>query len=1224
VDALRLEVSEFRNLTRWRWLLTDAKGAFIADHEVRLNPAAAEYEAFRDLPGYLRSHVAPDQRAADEARIVGEVGTWIGAAMLGPVGSKLVELARHRPVTVQVIVPAAAAELLLRPLELAYVGGKPLAVQDVTLVMQVSTAADPRPAGDRLRVLGLFSMPDDRKALNLRRERQALATLVRGMAASGKAADVRVLQYGVTRDRLRDVLADSEGWDIVHVSGHGRPGELMLETSAGRLDLIDAAGLADLLDAARERVKLITLAACWSAASAADEQRRLLGLPSLDHNAAGDSAGTTSGSLAADLATRLGCAVLAMRYRVDDEFAMTLTGKVYELLAERGRPLPRAVGLALREMSRAESPFPALSVATPTLFGGLVAGLRLPAPKRTHLVSYDDAALKMAGFPDEPERFVGRTGVLARASAALATGSGVPGVLLHGMPGGGKTACALELAYGHEEGFDWLVWYKAPDEGMAVDGALADFALTLERYLPSFQVAHLVTSADGVADLQLRLTDLMKRRALIVIDNLESLLSANGAWRDDRWAAVIGALCEHPGLGRVILTSRRLPADSPVDLVVETVDALSADESLLLARELPHLTSLSRGKVPGLEGRVARRLARRALEAAQGHPKLLELADGQAAHPDRLATLVSAGEQTWRTRGGVPEGFFTDDRSATSPTDFTDVLARWAQDVAGTLSDTERDLFWLLACLEEGDRERPVLDDMWSDLWDRLGRAGPPPIMEQSLAAMTALGLAAARDQSGSRPAGYLIHPGIAAAAREQAGQSFRDIVDTTAGAAWAAAYVSAASPDGGGVQTGRAARAGLAAIPYLVRQRRWDIATALLNNAFNQDPSRANLIAVLPVVHTLTRHYPRAGGTLARIVQLADPAAGESYARSALDAAAGHGDFRAATAIAARMVALCLGTGRLAESLSFADQAANYTRQAGLGPWTQFADQARRLQVLVRMGHATEVLEKVTRLRAQMAALPPTADPSGKSEAMAPWAAREMLLDAGRAAASRLGRWSEALVLNDDLVASMTERDAPPPMIARSRQHDYFPLIQLGRANDAVAMLRDCLAVFRDASDTLAIGTALGSLADAESHRGHGDAALHLQGDALRYLYLASDVPGIAVGYHNYGDQLRAHARQPVSALAAHLAAALIHALAGSGDDEIRHSLNGAAADLRDLGTAGLPPDVAELCRQVGDIAGTDLAGLLARLSPDPATAEQALREIVARAVLSSAAANG
>ena len=98
--------------------------------------------------------------------------------------------------------------------------------------------------------------------------------------------------------------------------------------------------------------------------------------------------------------------------------------------------------------------------------------------------------LKLAGFPPQPERFVGRTGVMARASAALAAGAVFPGVLLHGMPGGGKTACALELAYTHEHAFDRLVWYKAPDEGLESAAALTDFALTLERYLPGFQMVH--------------------------------------------------------------------------------------------------------------------------------------------------------------------------------------------------------------------------------------------------------------------------------------------------------------------------------------------------------------------------------------------------------------------------------------------------------------------------------------------------------------------------------------------------------------------------------------------------------------------------------------------------------------------------------------------------------------------------------------------------------------
>jgi hypothetical protein len=261
--GLRLEVRDFADLTRWRWVLTDASGAFLGDHEVRLDPGHWQYEAFADLLGYLRWHVAPDRRHEDESRIVAEVGAWTGHRAGGGTGSEDGE-------------------------------------------------AGSAPVGDRLRVLGLFSLPEGRRSLNLRRERHSLVGLIRGIAAAGKAADVRVLQYGVTRERLRDVLEEAEGWDVIHVSGHGTPGELLLETSAGNPDRVSAADLADLLDPARERVKLVTVAACWSAAVTAVEQRRLLGLPVPDQRSKDDDpersrhpadGGSASGAVATELAS---------------------------------------------------------------------------------------------------------------------------------------------------------------------------------------------------------------------------------------------------------------------------------------------------------------------------------------------------------------------------------------------------------------------------------------------------------------------------------------------------------------------------------------------------------------------------------------------------------------------------------------------------------------------------------------------------------------------------------------------------------------------------------------------------------------------------------------------------------------------------------------------------------------------------------------------------------
>ena len=232
--------------------------------------------------------------------------------MLGPVAAAMASAA---PATVRVVLPAEAGWLAFRPLELAHANGKPLAVQDVTLVMDTGPPAGrSAPMGDRLRVLGLFSLPEGRRPLNLRHERYELVKLIERIAASGKAAQVRVLQYGVTRDRLRETLEEAEGWDIIHISGHGAPGELLLETATGQPDRVTAAELADLLappesHLARGRVSLVTVSACWSAARTTAEQRRLLGLPlppaPPDTERTRPSPGTQPDS--APLATELDC-----------------------------------------------------------------------------------------------------------------------------------------------------------------------------------------------------------------------------------------------------------------------------------------------------------------------------------------------------------------------------------------------------------------------------------------------------------------------------------------------------------------------------------------------------------------------------------------------------------------------------------------------------------------------------------------------------------------------------------------------------------------------------------------------------------------------------------------------------------------------------------------------------------------------------------------------------
>jgi hypothetical protein len=348
-----------------------------------------------------------------------------------------------------------------------------------------------------------------------------------------------------------------------------------------------------------------------------------------------------------------------------------------------------------------------------------------------------------------------------------------------------------------------------------------------------------------------------------------------------------------------------------------------------------------------------------------------------------------------------------------------------------------------------------------------------------------------------------------------------------------------------------------------------------------------------------------------ARILQVIDPAAAEAQLRAYLGTAVTGGDYEAASVAAGQLVNLCRDSGRLAEALALADQKAGYTRQAGLGPWTQLLDEVRRLQVLNEMGQAAPVLTDVQRLRDRLTALPAT---PGRNETATPWNVREGLLDTGRYAARQLGRWEDALSLNAAQITSKRDRRAPATDIARARFNDYFPLLRLGRTSQTLNLLLDCRQAFQDAGDTEMLGNTLSALADTEDKRGHGDAAIRLQGDALRYSYLAADVAGIAVSYHNLGSYLRSHARQPAQALACHLTAALIRALTGA--DGSDRSASAAATDLREHGTAATPPaDLATLCQQAGDIPGTDPHRLITALAPDPATAEHALQQLITQA---------
>jgi tetratricopeptide (TPR) repeat protein len=1240
-SGLRLELRDFEGPARWRWLLTDgATGRALADHQVNLDTRSDEYVAFTDLYRYLQRNAVPDRRAASDAAIVARVGAWAGRQVLGEAVGLAISAAA--PATVQVVLPRAARFVLFWPLELAWSGGRPLAARgDVTFAYDPAgglpgTDSAARSAERSLRMLAVFSLPSSTSVLGMRRERYELTRLIRQIAVrQGRRVELSVIQYGATRERLAAVVEAGDGWDVLHLSGHGRRGLFVLERPDGSPDLVDAAALVRLLTPLRGRVQLAVLE-FQSAAATTSETLRWLGLDEqaavLDHETAGEPAetGQSMTTLAQVVAQDLGCAVVAMRYPAADEFAITFTSELYERLlsssdqelGESGQPLGTALA---RAAAFAAGPMPsparpALSLATPILLGGRSADLVLKVPRGEPM--FDLAAVRMERFPPEPVRFVGRAAAMAAAGAALAPGSERTGVLLHGMAGSGKTSAALELAYRHQDSFGAVAFWQAPLTDDEFGGALDRLAASLDVQLGGygFAMSGLVTSEASAEAFAPRLGRALEDIGLLlVLDNLESLLTPDGSWRDPRWEPIVTALTGHLGESRVILTSRIPPTGLIASVLVLPVHALDLSESAALAREMPGLRQLLHADPNSARDDDAavtndRDLVRRVLRVVQGHPKLLELADAAAtAGPQRLAAQLDAAERAGE--GLVLDAFFRDGATALDAARFLDTLTAWTATAEGALPGPARLMAQLVACLEDDDRTTDIIEANWADVWCRLEQSGSAPDPQPLVAALAAAALVQpGPTESGGGGAGEVVswrmHSGVAQAIRAATGPAIVAAVDTELAAFWRQVSDWAVEREGG--EAGQVVvKAGLAAAPYLLRQRHWDTASTLLSRAIRRDTSPAVTAVVLPALRAIAAatQTPKDLFVLARALAVVDPAQAEPLLRQARAQAAARGDFQVASSAAGDLVDLLMGAGRLGEALNLADQTAEYASLAGLGPWTQLADQGQRLQILARTGQHRQVLTEIAVVRDLMDHLPSA---NTSNEAVEPWSVRELVLDTGRESAAALGEWQQALDLNAAIQASKQARGAGAREVARTRFNDYGPLLRLGRLADAGLVLADCQQVFEDHYDLPLLGLVFTARADLEDMRGNQAGAVAFEQTALRYTYLRSDPRSLAASHHNLANYLARAGSDPAGQRAHRLAAALIFQLTGMTHD-LSGTIRALARELRRSAEGGpLPGTAGEVIAVAERTEGVRLGQLLAALQPDPQTLADTLAAIL------------
>ena len=1269
---------------RWRWLLVDERsGVMLADHRVELDPGAAETDAYGDLYRFLRWWADPDRRVISEAELVRRVGAWIGSVVLGERIGRII--ASAAPVTVRVVVPAGAEFVAFRPLELAHIGGVPLAAQGrVALVYDFPGSPRPVkvPVGEALRMLAVFSLPTASSVVALRRERYELSRLVRRVAVRGRQrVELEVVQYGLTREMLAELADSGDGWDVLHLfghggagrggagysgtghggtghggAGHGGAGGFLLENLDGSADPVSAAELIGLLRPARRRLKLVVLSSCQPVAATTAETLRWLGLgdpaAELETQAALHAVATSMG-VARALVAQLDCAVVAMRYPVVDEFTVGFTEALYDRMFRNPEPLDRAVAGAVPDATGPAPSWarPAISVATPTIFGASAIELSLAPPVGKPVP--DPTVEAMAWFPAEPARFVGRAEAMAAASTALAPASERRAVVFHGMAGAGKTTCAVELAYRRQRSFLALAFWSAPTDPEQVDDALRLLAVALEAQLAEYGVAMVeeIATLERLENFLPTLTAVLDDTGLLlVLDNLEILLTPEGQWRDRRWAVLIGALTGHSGPARVILNSRIVPAGlNPDTVLIQPVHALSRDESLLLVRELPNLCALLNPVAePGLAGSGSAdpALGRCAFTLAQGHPTVLELVDAAAVEPLRLAFQLAEIEEA--VEGAALVAFLTEGDTRLDAEQLLQIFTTWTMTVAATLPAPARLLLQALCRIEETDRSTTVVDVNWAALWRRLDQPGEPPPLATGVAALVTTALISTNpigdptDLKG--PVHYRIHPSIAQAIHTVTPETVTAAVDAQLAAWWTVVggwgleqHHTSKNTHQFTAQAGLAAAryllrqhdwngarfmvwAGLAAARYLLRQHDWNTASCLLERTLIRDSySPATSLAVIP----LLRRIAEATGTLKDLVVLAaahrkvDPGEAETLLRRAYDQATTNGEYQLASTTAGDLVTLLRDQGRLGEALILANQKIEHTNQAGFGFWTQLSDQGRRLQILSMLGHHEQVLLVIPSLRAQMANLP---DQGADNDRVNPWNVRVGILDVGRLSAMVLERWDDALDLNDEIADTQRRCGASPFEITRTQFNDYLPLIHLGRLTDADQLLRDCQDVFDTADDTTQLAEVYSARADLADKRDHPMDAVDLQRTSLRLRYLHPDPREISTAHHHLANYLSRASGNPAEQRAHRITASLLHHLTGE-THELTRTLRVLASELRsDTPDApALPATLPEVTRLVDANDGVRFGNLVVALCPDPATAEHALADLVTTATVSA-----
>ena len=667
-----------------------AAGADPVSQEPR-GPRRSTLDAVRALE-WRRAHPDPAAAPGDGDAALAGVGRRLSEDFLaGPAGAALAERVAEATGLNEVLelglevaeqplsdLPWEALQVPAASGEISEAGGGPLVlhrnVAAYRLIGGLGTAPAHKVRGP-LRLLVAIASPETQDAELLDYE----AELARIVAAVEPArtrdqggAYVRVLNEGSLAAIHAALSQDPEGFHVLHLSCHARPGELLLESADGRPDMVSARRLLDEGVPAGAELPMVVLSGC-STGLAPRQERLYPGAtgqappasasadpdgPRLKQDGGGEA---VLASFAAELVAAGVPMVLAMQAPVTDRYATALSAEFYRRLATDATPDPLlALAEARRAAERDRQNLPPGSPlrgpaewATPAL---TTRALRLPLfnPREPFAPVQPPQAPVLADgvVVREVGEFVGRRRDTRQARRVLA-GDKV-GLVLHGIGGVGKSTLAAEVLRSLGEDAGLVVSRAGP---VSVDDVLGEIGARLHQSAPSgadgeglARVALSLRAADQEWTERVRLLAEQILPAVpmtVLLDNFEDNLTEapGGGWqvRDPELGAFLAGWVRRPGRGRLLFTSRHpfaLPKSAERRLAGLHLGPLSAAETRKLIWRLPGLDALT----PEEKNRAYRDVG--------GHPRTLEYLDallrgGQARFDD----VAERMEDRLRDRG---------------------------------------------------------------------------------------------------------------------------------------------------------------------------------------------------------------------------------------------------------------------------------------------------------------------------------------------------------------------------------------------------------------------------------------------------------------------------------------------------------------------------------------------------------------------------------------------